>query len=359
MRLTSKTRSATFLTPLVTFSALTAACAIYAGGCGGTDTIDDDAGPVDSMVEDTAVDAPGAETVDSTVDSTMADVADSGSPPDALPDVLAEVRPDALPDVVTDVRDSISDVDASDAPPSMVPSLGAAASFAVLGGSTVTNTGLSIVNGNLGVWPGLAVTGFPPGQVVGGTVDPGGPTSQAAQASLTALYNSLKGAACGTVMTSIDLSGKTLEPGVYCFASSAAISTVGTLTLDAKGDPNAFWIFQVGSTFTTPNGAAVTVINGGSACNVFWQVGSSVTIGKDNLFGGNLVAFSSITVMTGSNVLGRALARNGAVTLDTNSIANTACVGGMTTDAGVDAPDVADAMDATDVADAADAADGG
>jgi hypothetical protein len=159
-------------------------------------------------------------------------------------------------------------------------------------------------------------------------------------------------------MSSVDLSGKTLGPGVYCFSSSAAIGVVGTLTLDAKGDPNAFWIFQIGSTFTTSDGSAVIVINGGSACNVFWQVGSSATIAKTNQFGGNIVAFSSVTVMTGSTVSGRVLARNGAVTLDDNAIAFSTCGGGMSSDAGLDTSDASEAaVDAgdTSVSDAAEA----
>ena len=183
----------------------------------------------------------------------------------------------------------------------------------------------------------------------------------AAQGSLTTLYDNLAGAACGTAMSGTDLSGLTLGPGVYCYTSSAAISTVGTLTLDAKGDPNAFWIFQIGSTLTTSDGSKVLVINGGSACNVFWQVGSSATLGKANVFGGNIVAFSTIVAQTGSSISGRALARNGAVTMDANAIGFDTCGPGAFVDAGPDATDAdatdADATDASDASDAGDAPD--
>ena len=384
------------LTPLAACAGLAVVSGLSTSGCGGTDTIDDDAS-TDSTVDETAVDETGADTrrdtladtgpdvtidsavdssVDSTVDSSVDSITDSAPPLDAsdtgdtnVVDVPLEVDvgdtlvADTRIDADADVLDVLDVRDVSDAP-SPVPSLGAAATFAVLAGVTVTNTGLSTVNGDLGVSPGLAITGFPPGLVIGGSMYTGvGSRAEAAQASLTVLYNNLKGAACDTDMSGTDLSGLTLKPGVYCFSSSAAITTVGTLTLDAKGDPNAFWIFQIGSTFTTPDGAAVAVINGGSACNVFFQVGSSATIGKNNLFGGNIVAFSSISVSTGSTISGRALARNAAVTLDTNQVSFTTCLGGGLGDAGVDAADAADGdvgdvFDGTDVSEV-DVTDGG
>lgn len=295
---------------------------------GGSDTTTADALP------DVALDVPGIDSsvVDSSVDATMVDstmletaMVDSAMLETSVVDssLEAEVLDAALD--APEVLDASEVLETGEAGSGMVPSLGAARSFAVLGGETVTNTGATSVNGNLGVWPGLAVTGFPPGLVTSGSIDRGGPTSEAAQASATTLYNELKGAPCTTVMTDVDLTGKVLPPGVYCFASSAAMSTVGTLTLDAKGDPNAFWIFQIGSTLTTPDSSAVTVIGGGSACNVFWQVGSSATLGKTNSFAGNIVAFSSITAQTGTAITGRALARTGAVTLDTNAIGFAVC----------------------------------
>lgn len=196
--------------------------------------------------------------------------------------------------------------------------LGTAESFAVLGGSTVTNAGPTQVIGNLGVSPGSAVTGFPPG-IVTGTIHINNAVAAQAQSDTTTAYNTLATRPCGTNLTGQDLGGRTLTPGVYCFNSSAQLT--GILTLDAQGDPNANFIFQVGSTLTTASASSVLVINGGRNCNVFWQIGSSATFGTGTSFVGNVIALSSITLTTGSNLSGRALARNGAVTLDTNSVA--------------------------------------
>ena len=205
--------------------------------------------------------------------------------------------------------------------------LGTADSFAVLGGSTVTNTGDSVIDGNLGVWPGSAITGFPPGSV-SGTIYTDDATSKGAQTDLTTAYNFAAGEACpGTnVLTSENLGGMTLTPGVYCFASSAQLT--GTLTLNALGNPNAVFLFQIGSTLTTASASSVDLINAGSGDNVFWQIGSSATLGTATEFEGNILALTSITMNTGANIgCGRALARNGAVTLDTNdvSIATAGC----------------------------------
>lgn len=198
------------------------------------------------------------------------------------------------------------------------PSLGTAESFGVLAGSTVTNTGPTIIQGDLGVSPGTAVTGFPPGTVTG-TIHVNDAVAQQAQADVTTAYNALAGLACNTDLTGQDLGGMTLTAGVYCFSSSAELT--GTLTLDAEGDPNAEFIFQIGSTLTTASNSAVEVINGGNNCNVYWQVGSSATLGTATAFAGNIVALTSITATTGANASGRLLARNGAVTLDSNSVA--------------------------------------
>src|SRR5579871_5877144 len=203
------------------------------------------------------------------------------------------------------------------------PSLGAAQSFAVLGGSTVTNTGSSTINGDLGVSPGTAVTGFPPGLVVGGTIHAADATALAAQNAVTTAYNNLASQACTHDLTGQDLGGKTLTAGVYCFATSAQLT--GTLTLDAQGNGSAVFIFKVGSTLTTASGSSVVMINSGSVCNVFWQVGSSATLGTASAFVGNILALTSITETTGASLSGRALARNGAVTLDTNTVTAT-CV---------------------------------
>ena len=203
------------------------------------------------------------------------------------------------------------------------PPLGLAGSFGVLGGSAVTNIGASVINGDLGVSPGNTVTGFPPG-TVSGAMHAGDAVAAQAQIELTTAYNNLVGQVCNSDLTGLDLGGMTLTPGAYCF--SAASQLTGTLTLDGGGDPNAVWVFQIGTTLTTASNASVLVINGGSNCNVFWQVGSSATLGTNTAFAGNLVAFTSITLNTGANVSGRILARNGAVTLDDNDVNFAVCL---------------------------------
>jgi hypothetical protein len=203
------------------------------------------------------------------------------------------------------------------------PTLGTAQSFAVLGGSTVTNTGSSVITGDLGVSPGSAVTGFPPGIVVG-TIHTANAVALQAQNDVTTAYNSLAAQGCTVDLTGQDLGGRTLLPNVYCFSSSAQLT--GTLTLDFGGNPNAVFIFKTGSTLTTASNAVVNVINGGQNCNVFWQIGSSATLGTGTTFVGNLLALTSITMTTGARSFGRMLARNGAVTLDSNTVDRSACV---------------------------------
>jgi len=205
-------------------------------------------------------------------------------------------------------------------------SLGTAQNFAVLGGSTVTNTGSSVLTGDLGVSPGSAITGFPPGTRTG-TTHAADAVALQAQNDVTTQYNALASMACTADLTGQDLGGKTLTPGVYCFSTSAQLT--GPLTLNAQGNANATFIFKIGSTLTTASGSSVAVINGGNACGVAWQIGSSATLGTTTSFLGNLIALSSITLNTGANISGRALARNGAVTLDTNNVSVAACsVGG-------------------------------
>jgi hypothetical protein len=201
----------------------------------------------------------------------------------------------------------------------IAPPLGEAGSFAVLGGAAVTNTGATAVTGDVGVAPGFAITGFPPGTVIGGALHANDALAQAAQSDLTAAYNVLASQACNTDLTGTDLGGLTLTPAVYCFAASAQLT--GTLSLDAQGDPKAVFVFQVGSTLTTATDAAVITINGGSDCNVFWQIGSSQTLGTGTEFVGNTLALTSITLTTGASAHGSLLARNGAVTMDTNQTA--------------------------------------
>ncbi|MFN2504320.1 MAG: ice-binding family protein [Acidimicrobiales bacterium] len=206
--------------------------------------------------------------------------------------------------------------------------LGAADSFAVLAGTGVTNTGASIINGDLGTCPTPAITGFPPG-VVNGAIHAGDAVCLQAQSDLTIAYNDAAGRVPTTTFPApTDLGGLTLMPGVYKSPSSFAIT--GTLTLDAQGDPSAVFIFQAGSTLITSPNSQVALINGAQACNVFWQVGSSATLGVGSTFVGTILALTSITANTNARVTGRVLARNGAVTLDSNTITN-ACATGPTT----------------------------
>ncbi|MEA2274561.1 MAG: hypothetical protein QOI98_3269 [Solirubrobacteraceae bacterium] len=210
---------------------------------------------------------------------------------------------------------------ASTAQAASVP-LGTADSFAVLAGSTVTNTGPSVISGDLGVSPGAAVTGFPPGTVTAGAVHAADAVALQSQRDLVTAYNDAAGRS-STATISADLAGSTLTPGVYTSASSLGLS--GALTLDARGDPNAVFVFQAGSTLTAGSASRVLLIGGAQACNVFWQVGSSATIGTTSAFVGNIMALTSISLTTGATLNGRALARNGAVTLDTNTITKAAC----------------------------------
>ncbi|OGF22918.1 MAG: hypothetical protein A2V63_09565 [Candidatus Eisenbacteria bacterium RBG_19FT_COMBO_70_11] len=191
----------------------------------------------------------------------------------------------------------------------------------------MTNTGVTLVTGDLGVSPGTAITGFGPGTGnVIGTIHAGDAVAAQAQDDLTTAYNALAGLPCGTGLTGQDLGGKTLAPGVYCFSSSAQLT--GTLYLDAQGDPNAVFIFQIGTTLTTATGSSVVMIGGGRACNVFWQVGSSATLGTGTAFAGNILADASITLNTGASLSGRALARVAAVTMDANTVSAGDCEGG-------------------------------
>ena len=190
--------------------------------------------------------------------------------------------------------------------------------FGVLGATTVTNTGPTVVQGNVGVSPNLAIIGFPPGAATG-TVQSGGAIAAQAQNELTTAFNAAAGAVCGTNLTGQDLGGLVLTPGVFCFNSSAQLT--GNLTLNFQGNPNATFLFQIGSTLTTASNSSVLAVNtGGAGClqNVNFQVGSSATLGTNSNFAGNILALTSITLTTGANLRGRALARNGAVTLDSN-----------------------------------------
>ena len=196
-------------------------------------------------------------------------------------------------------------------------SLNSASGFAVLGGSTVTSTGDTVLNGDLGVSPGTAITGFGPA-IVNGTTYAGGAVAQQAEIDAASAYLILGSEVSGQNLTGLDLGGLTLAPGVRNFASSAQLT--GILILDAQGDPNARFDFLITSTLTTASSSSVLLINGAQANNVYWQVGSSATIGTGTAFSGSILADQSITMNTGANLSGRALALNGAVTMDDNLI---------------------------------------
>jgi len=201
-------------------------------------------------------------------------------------------------------------------------SLGTADSFAILAGSTITNTGPSVVTGDMGLNPGSSITGFPPATLIG-TQYANNATAAQAQLDLTTAYNNAAGQGCTQDLTGQDLGGLTLTPGVYCFDTSAQLT--GTLTLDGQNNADSVFIFKTGSTLTTATGSSVALINDVQACNVFWQIGSSATLGVNTAFKGNILALTSITFDTGASLDGRALARNGAVTLDTNTVTKATC----------------------------------
>ena len=206
------------------------------------------------------------------------------------------------------------------------PSLGTALNFTVLAGSTVTNTGPSVITGNLGLQPGSSVPGFPPG-IVTGVRHVSDAVALQAKNDLVTAYTEAANAPTTSDLTGLDLGGMNLTPGVYKFDTSAQLT--GPLTLSGNG----VFIFQIGSTLTTASSSTVLLTNGAQACAVYWQVGSSATLGSATHFQGNLMALTSITLTTGANILtGRALARNGALTLDSNQI--TPPVGACTTGTG-------------------------
>jgi hypothetical protein len=203
--------------------------------------------------------------------------------------------------------------------------LGAATPFGVLAGSTVTNTATAtVINGDLGLSPGTAVTEFPPG-IVNGTEHITDGVAANAQSDLTTAYNDAAGRTPSAGVPGFIGAGQTLYPGVYKAVTTLDVG--GTLTLDAQGNPNAVFIFQVPDTLVTDagGGTAVNLINNANACNVFWQVGTSATLGTGTAFQGSILALASITVQTSVHIIGRALARNAAVTLDNDTITNSGC----------------------------------
>lgn len=204
--------------------------------------------------------------------------------------------------------------------PAPIP-LGASGSFATLAGSTVTSVGATQLNGDLGVSPGTGVTGFPPG-IVTGSIHAGDDAAAQAKNDLLTAYNDGAGRLGAAVLPG-NLGGLTFTPGLYKNSTSTMISGTGAngiLTLDAQGDPNAVFIFQMGSTLTTDSSTQVVLSGGAKAANVYWQVGSSATLGTTSIFKGNILADQSITLTTGATLEGRALTRVGAVALDSNTI---------------------------------------
>jgi hypothetical protein len=204
-----------------------------------------------------------------------------------------------------------------------VPPLGAAESFAVLGGTAITATGPAVISGNVGVSPGTAVTGFPPAVVQNGQIYTGvGSLAGPAKASALEAYNNLRGQTCGTNLTGKIL-GETpgflsLTPGVYCFDTSAQLNAI--LTLNDGGNPDAIFIFQIGTTLTTASSSQVVMSSGGRGKNVYWQVGTSATIGTSTSFRGNIIADTSITLTTSASTTGRVFALNGAATIDSTAV---------------------------------------
>jgi hypothetical protein len=209
--------------------------------------------------------------------------------------------------------------------------LATAQPFVVLGGSGVTNTGPSVLNGDLGVSPEASLSGFGSPAVVTGATHANDAVAAQAQADLTTAYDVAAGQpiAPGNDLTGIDLGGLSLSPGAYGYSSSAQLT--GQLTLDAHGDPNAQFVFVIASTLTTASASSVILVNGASPCNVYWKIGSSATFGTGTGFQGNVMALTSITATSGVTVLGRLLARNGAVTLDNDVLTAPGCATDTTT----------------------------
>ena len=204
--------------------------------------------------------------------------------------------------------------------------LGTANQFAVLAGSTITNTGPTVINGDLGLHPGTAVTGFPPG-TVNGERHVNDAVAQQAKSSLVTAYQDAAGRPASATLPP-DIGGRRFVAGVYRTGSVPSLGLTGTVTLDAQGDPRAVFIFQIESTLTTATDSRVALLNGAQACNVYWQVGSSATLGTRTVFSGNVLALTSISVNDAVTVNGRLLARNGAVTLINDRINRANCAAG-------------------------------
>jgi uncharacterized protein (TIGR03437 family) len=206
-------------------------------------------------------------------------------------------------------------------------------SFAILAGTTVTVTGGGTITGNIGIFPGTAYAPGNPAVTVNGSIYAGGALAAQAQADLTTAYNDAAGRSVAPITVAGNIGGLTLAPGLYKSTSSLSISS-GDLTLDAQGNANAVWIFQIASTLTTTSGRRVILAGGANPANIFWQVGSSATIGTTSVFQGSILASASISLLTGSTLAGRALAMGGAVTLDTGGGTSASVPGPFLIDAG-------------------------
>jgi hypothetical protein len=202
----------------------------------------------------------------------------------------------------------------------MPVNLRSADSFAVLAGTAITSLGATTINGDVGVWPGNGFTPGVPAVIVNGTKHLGDSIAAQAQGDLTSAYNDAKGRTTGAKSPGQELAGLTLTPGLYKSASGVFHITSGKLWLDAKGDPNAVWIFQMGSELVVGTGCQVILAGGAQARNIFWQVGSSATLETTSVFKGNILAYTAIWVKTGATLDGRALARGAEVTLEVNTL---------------------------------------
>jgi hypothetical protein len=200
--------------------------------------------------------------------------------------------------------------------------LGTSSTYAVLAGSAITNTGATVIGGNIGISPGTSITGFPPGTQSSGTTNVADGASLGAENDLITASNDAAGRTPFNTVSG-DLGGSTLVAGVY--KSTSSMGLTGTVTLNGGGDLDSVFIFEVGSTLTTASSSTVALENGAQACNVFWQVGSSATLGTTTNFAGSILATTSITLDTGATINGRALALGGAVTMDDNTITVPTC----------------------------------
>lgn len=271
--------------------------------------------------------APDSDASTTSPASDAATETDAASPSTAGSDASTDAET-SNPSTITPATDAAADADASrpstaasDASTDaggLAPSLGSASSFAVLGASTVTCTNTSTVTGDVGVSPGTAITGFAPSCTVTGAIHAGDAVASQAHADLATAYGALKAVSCQHNLTGQDLGGQTLAPGVYCFNTTVGLT--GALTLNGGGDSHASWIFQIGTALATGSSSSVVMAGSGKAGNVFWQVGSSATIAMGTAFQGNILASASVSLVSGSNLVGRALAMNAAVTSDHNAV---------------------------------------